>query len=97
MTMKAKVRTAPGEFTLIDDNGREHPITAHRPTLWRQGIVLVPETFPTQGTVALQNPDDEESEMVALEDGLRAPALAELQRRWAAGELRDGTHPVELD
>jgi hypothetical protein len=93
--MKMTARATKDGFFLIDESGTEHEITTHRPTFWLQGVVYLPDSLAAPGVVIMQDPSDEESAMMPIEEGVHHPDLADLQRRWAAGELV-GEFPIEL-
>jgi len=86
-----------GEDSLdIEIDGAYYPLTTHRPTLWAQGVVVLPPQLEGSLQAFLQNPDDENSPLASVENAVDSKELAELQRQWAAGELAEGVHEVAL-
>lgn len=91
------IKTGPEAFEIETEDGKTIPIVTHRATLWKQGLVVLPEGHGGQDQVAFQNPDDEESATVVVPNAVWNPTLADWQRRWAANEVKDGIHKVTLE
>lgn len=77
-----------------DETGARHKIIAHRASCWNQGIVIMPESFSSAGAVLMSNMNDEESAMIPLPHAINHRELANLHKRWAAGELPSGEYPL---